>query len=231
MMLETMNDVEIAAEILKDYRDYSQKSSTISRLCQEYDRERRKNRISKDARYPRCYEIKSSRKNTWIFFLIKDEEIPKYRGPEDTNIGLIVYYYNRKGLRAFSLQNENKFLVYNGHVFTRYRERMNLSVGKPLDNMKRFFNENPYGVSEHFERDGKNIVYSVYKDGIVIGELKPNGWRVMKTFLTRDLTRKDQNQIEDKLIQDLINDMKIAKVKNLDGVPSALILKNMGIKV
>jgi hypothetical protein len=69
MLVPAMNHQEIAAQIKSEYNKICR--TTLLRLGDEYDRERRKRRIPKEDMYSKEYEIKTAGKNNWIIFLHK----------------------------------------------------------------------------------------------------------------------------------------------------------------
>lgn len=69
MLVPAMNHLEMAAQIRSEYHKIC--TTTLLRLGVEYDRERGKLKIPKEAMYPKEYEIKTKAKNNWIIFLHK----------------------------------------------------------------------------------------------------------------------------------------------------------------
>ena len=131
MLVEAMNPVEIATQV---YREYSKiYFTTAQRLLKEYDRERRKLKIDKSRIYTRHYTIKTAQKNNWIIFIGKAPSKEKYKGMECANTCCMVYYYTSKGFRVFVPVSDKIFVVYNGHVFKRYNERLNLNLASTLE--------------------------------------------------------------------------------------------------
>ena len=69
MLVDTMNQAEITREFFLDWEIVKERSE--DRLLQLYERERRRNKIPKDEQFSRAYEIRSQRKNNWIFLFSK----------------------------------------------------------------------------------------------------------------------------------------------------------------
>src|SRR4051794_24078494 len=103
MLVHTMSDMEVTAEIKKDFEKLSQ--TTIPRLADEYERERKKLKINAARTYTRVYPIRSGKKNNWFFFLRKAPSHEIFKSQKDIQTCSVTYYYNKKGLRAFSLTN------------------------------------------------------------------------------------------------------------------------------
>lgn len=135
MLVESMNHNEISKEVATDWLNI-QKS--LDRLANEYDRERRKNKVDKRETYSRAYPLKTNKKNTWIVFFSKAPAVNSYKGLADLNVLAIVYYHNLLGLRVFKLGASGGLVVYNGHLFQRYNERMGLNISNPVDIVKHF---------------------------------------------------------------------------------------------
>ena len=217
MLVSTMTPVEINREIKNDKTVVFQ---CIQRVFNEYDRERRKFKIAKEKEYIRFYEIKSRKKNNWIFMLNKRQSNKKYSGIDSVALECLTYHYSAKGLQVFSVSQTDDWIhVYNGHFFKRYNERMNLGINNPLDVVKRFFCNNEGSDGIKTPMDGRDFGISVCRDGFQLMEIRDQiKWTVYNTFITRDLAGDDQHQIEDHIIQkiqcELENDLN--RKDNLD---------------
>ena len=209
MLVNTMNQAEITREFFLDWEIVKERSE--GRLSQTYDRERRRNRIPKDEQFSRAYEIKSQRKNNWIFLFSKASSESKYRGLQDVNVVYLMYYYNGKGIRVFKKIPSGGLSVYNGHLFGKYSERMCLNIAKTSDLVKHFFVNNGYAYIKIFPKDGRDLTVSVCHDGLMLGEKREN-WIINKTFITKDLMYLEQDSIERDLIDSLKNDIMRATV-------------------
>lgn len=201
MLLITMNSSEISAEVLRDYHNILEK--TIPRLGKEYIRERKRMKISDSNRYSRCYTIKTFYKNNWTIIFDKEEG----------SVGTILYtyYHDKHGLRVFEVAEHSGIIyVYNGHLFQRYSERMKLGITSTLDSVKRFFVNNPYRAGRRVRKENENYYLDICTDGILLGELKEKEkWIVLKTFISKDLSRNDQSEMEEKIIDKLSNEIKL----------------------
>lgn len=200
MLLDTMSPEELTMEI---HADFKKVCNSWLRISTEYDKERKKLKIDKHKSYNKYYEIKSKKNNNWLFLLSKAPS-EKYKGLESINVCSLVYYYSVDGLRVFKIRPEGGLQVYNGHLFTRYNERLNLGIIKPLDSVKHFFINNGYSTTQVIKKESKEFIISVCKDGLLLGELQNNlGWLINKTFITKDLMRADQNREETSLLDSL----------------------------
>jgi hypothetical protein len=198
MLVTTMNPPEVAKEVFTDYENIIK---SVERLGIEYDRERRKKKVDKKARYSVAYPIKTKRKDTWIVFLSKAPAVSVYKGEGDINVKAVVYYRNTVGLRVFSIGATGGLHVYNGHLFSRYRERIGLTLSDPVDVVKVFFMNNGYTQGQVIRKDGREYTLNVCRDGFLLGELQHGRrWLVHRTFISRDLTTPEQEEQEKNLI-------------------------------
>jgi hypothetical protein len=209
MLVESMNPDEITKEVIRDFNKL--KETTAERLGDEYDRERRKLKISVDKTYPKAYPIKTASKNTWLLFLSKAPSQEKYKGRDSINVSSIVYYYNSRGLRVIYRSSGNFLEIYNGHFFKRYNERMNLRLERPLDIVKSYFMYGNHSVYSMITKNDKEYTIGVSSEGILLGEFSHNrSWLINKTFISRDLSRPDQDEVEYKLIDSLKKEIEKA---------------------
>lgn len=207
MLVDTMNQAEITREFFLDWEIVKERSE--DRLLQLYERERRRNKIPKDEQFSRAYEIRSQRKNNWIFLFSKARSESKYKGL--VNVAYLMYYYNSKGIRVFKKIPTGGLSVYNGHLFSRYNERLRLNIVNTIDLVKHFFKNNGYAPIKILPKDGKDLTVSVCHDGLMLGE-KQGNWIINKTFITKDLMYLEQDSIERDLIDSLKNDIMRATV-------------------
>jgi len=200
-----MDAQEIASEVLADWQSAS---GTIERLAQTYDKERRRQKIGRELAFSKSYDIKTKKKNTWIFILSKAPADEKYKGLQSINVLSLVYYYSPLGLRVIKIMPGGGLSVFNSHLFTRYKERLNLDIIKPLDLVKYFFINNGYFMAKVIPKDGRQFVLSVCNEGLLLGEMQAAFWMVYKTFLTRELIKQDQTEAEAELMADLQADIQ-----------------------
>jgi hypothetical protein len=198
-------------ELMKEIRtDWTFMAKSVERLVHEYDRKRRRAKIDKRLEYCMAYEIKTHRKNTWVIIVSKNTSVEKYKGPESVAWDGLAYYWSAHGLRVIKLNNLNGgFSVYNGHLLKRYNERLGLGLVKPTDIIKCFFCNNGYGITKIIPKGNRNFTIEVCRDGLLLGEIYEDGqWHVHKTFISRDLTRVDQDDVERKLLDSLQFEIK-----------------------
>lgn len=200
MLVETMTPEEITREIFTDLKRL--RETSIERIGVEYERTRRRLKVKKDATFYKIFEIKSHNKNKWMLFLSKAPSVEKFRNLSDTNILELTYYYTTKGLRVFKPIPSGGLTVYNGHLFNRYNERMNLGIIEPMEKVRNFFINNGYANYQIIKKDDKQFTVGTCKDGLLLGELK-NNWVVNNTFITKDLMYLEQDEIEASLIDSL----------------------------
>lgn len=202
MLVDTMDHIEITNEIKKDKQKIY--ATTLLRLGEEYERERKKLKIEKKRTYTKEYCIKTAKKNNWIIFLRKAPSKEIFKNKYDLQVTSIVYYYNNTGLRVFNCTNIETLAVYNGHFFTRYNERLKLNLSKPLDIVKHFFRYNSYMARDLVKKNRRYYVISFCRDGLVLGELQYGFlWLVNKTFVSKDLLKPEQDEAEKEIIAEL----------------------------
>ncbi|HLK27274.1 MAG TPA: hypothetical protein VKT28_01740 [Puia sp.] len=211
MLVETMSVAETSREIFKDF-DKLRNSSAL-RLAAEYDRERRKLKVDHKKSYPKVYPIKTAAKNTWLLFLSKAPAIEKYKEIDAINIAYVTYYYNSKGLQVFHLSSGGFTEVYSAHFFNRYNERMNLQLQNPIDIVKRYFMRGAYALYSIIPKKGRKYTIGTSVDGFLLGDISHNGeWLMNRTFITRDMSKPDQDEIEHGLICNLKKDIEKAMI-------------------
>jgi hypothetical protein len=200
MLLESMNYKEISTEV---YREHTKLfDTTVKRLLIEYDRERKNLKIDKARIYCKEYVVKTAGKDTWIIFISKPPSMTKYDGFKNLNVICLTYYYNKKGLRFLLPTSEhNLLIVLNAHFFERYNERLALNLSKHIDMAKHFFKYNTYSQAKLIEKDERVYMIAVSKYGLMLGELNyGDNIAIWKTFLSPDITRQDQNELENDLL-------------------------------
>ncbi len=211
MILPTMTKDEITEEIKEDWKHIS--STSWDRLTSDYERKRRRGKVPKTATYHIFYEIKSAKKNKWIFKYCKAPSEERYKGSQCINILSLTYYYTPAGLRVFKIMPHSESLsVYNGHLFTRYKERMGITIVDPIKSVKAFFKNNGHIMYKQIPKDGKEYTIGVCKDGLLLGE-KQGLWMVNKTFLSRDYIRSDQDTVEKEVIEILQKEVEEIRFK------------------
>jgi hypothetical protein len=209
MLVPAMNHEEIAAQVKREYQKIY--DTTLRRLGAEYDRERRKLRINKENIYPKEYEIKTAGKNNWIIFIHKGPGVKKYTGTESIFFLCVVYYYNYQGLMVF-WQAVDVLAGFTSHFFERYNERLCLKILNPIDIVKAFFRKGMYCNLKIVERDNKPHIIAFGVDGLRFGEIKYDySYVEWKTFVNREMTFHQQDELEHELTNELMQTLKDAE--------------------
>ncbi|MGN6601807.1 MAG: hypothetical protein ACTHK8_05105 [Ginsengibacter sp.] len=213
MLVPAMNHQEIAAQIRSEHARIC--ATTLLRLGAEYDRERRKLKIPKDALYPKEYEIKTAGKNHWIIFLHKAPGDKKYTGTQSLTFLCVVYYYSNKGLMAYYVPENNELLAgFTAHFFKRYNERLGLNLDKPVDIVKAFFRKGMYCTLKMDKRNNKPHLIAFGVDGIRFAEIMYDFTYVeWRTFVPRQLAFREQVELEQELAEELMQEMRESEVQ------------------
>ncbi|MEI6184755.1 MAG: hypothetical protein WCP65_04445 [Bacteroidota bacterium] len=223
MLVEGMNVGEINTAIYRDYNIILD-SSTLIRLENSYLDQRRKFKIQKDDSYPVFYSIKTKAKNNWILMVEKHLESKSVKTINDVRTAFFTYYHTRKGYRVFNPCAGTTLLVYNGHMFTRFRERMHLTISDPIDIIKHFFATNFSPVKQRMDKDGQgNVLFmSIEKDGYLMGNVQEYSdkiiWYVHKTFISGSIASFRQITYTNKLKLNAAKDLlkfRIGDIKEL----------------
>lgn len=209
MLVPSMNNKEITEVITKDM-EILYKSSTLSRLTLEYYMERKKAKVSKDAVYSKFYEVKAKSKNKWIIKISKDHFSEKFNTPNDTVIMLFVYYYTEFGIRVFGFVDDDSIVVYNGHLFSRYRERMKLNIPGSLEIVKTYLDNNWSATYRYMpEKDGKINFLGLIKEGFILGDyIVEDRWYVYKTFINKITSGFDANEFEKDALKKIKDELR-----------------------
>jgi hypothetical protein len=170
MIVDAMTDMEVTTEIRTDYLALIGTSSI--RISAEYNKERKKKSIPETAQYTRVFEIRTKKKNRWMVFLSNPPAHNKYKG--NPCLYFTTYHYTFKGLRVFKIIPEGGLSVFNGHVFQRYNERMQLGIDNPLDRVRHFFAHNGFFHIQALPKG--SIAYTIgrCREGLLLREVQNN---------------------------------------------------------
>lgn len=200
MLLETMSPMEITRAILKEVEIYNQKA--LHRLSKDYERERKKKKIPKNAQYAVMYEITTYNKVKIIYLFSKPPADEVFKG--NPCICILSYQYTRLGLRVYKIIPGGGLSVFNPHVFKRYNERMQLNIEDQMDRVEHFFIHNGFFRSQVFKKEDGIYTVTRCRDGLLLGKIENEGyWLVHRTFISFNETRKDQDQLSQELVDSL----------------------------
>jgi hypothetical protein len=198
-----MNYQEIAQNVKRDHDKIV--ATTLLRLGQEYDKERRKFRIDKKRTYTKLYSFKTASKNNWMVVLGKAPAKETYVSPQESlTYAALTYFFDTTGLKVFQWTVPGVIQAYNSHFFTRYNERMQLGFHEPLDIVRHYFIHNAHPGYEVVPQKRRFHSIGFTAHGLMLGDfLVEDMWVQWRTFVTRDLIRPEQDQIEFELILQL----------------------------
>lgn len=210
-----MNIAEITREVKRDYEKI--RETTLIRLGQEYDRERKKFKIDKKRTYAKIYTFKTASKNNWMIMFAKAPSSVRYENRnKDLIWSAVTWYYDKIGLMVLQWTPQGGIQAYTGHLFQRYKERLKLDLDSPVEIVKHFFLNNLHASYQEGTRKGKLQCIGYTNGGLLLGEQVSDDWLLWKTFVSRDLFHAGQNEIEQKVISlaemELINSIKDEKV-------------------
>ena len=185
MIVHTMTEQELHKEFFSDMINAHKGFSDASGL-------KFRRMVLKATRFPvYAYSFYvSSRKNKWLILL---EAKSKKDIGENSRINLIAYYESDHGIYAIMLAWKNKIsnlILYTPHFFTRYAERMNLTLPR-IELIKHFFTFN-YSYVYSYNKSDVSAVYGSTVDGIALGKRSELGNVVFKTFITYDMCKGEQ---------------------------------------
>jgi len=220
-----MNHQEIFSQIQREYEKI--RATTIERLFDEYDRERKKLKIKKDDPYIREYSIKTHGKNNWIIFMEKSPAIEKYKKGGYINFIAIIYYYSEQGLRVLHTQ-ENALVSFSSHFFKRYNERMKLNLSNPLDIVKAYFRTGTYGRNKMIENGTTTQIIGFRPQGLQFGLVKyDKSYIEWKTFVNNELAFRSQEKIKREAIKELKAGIEAVKLFQSIGMYEEELEKNL----
>ena len=184
MIVPSMNWRELKTEVARDH-DIIRESTTLHRLIDEYHRERRQKRIKPEDPYTVFRRFKTKAKNLWMARLSLSRESERYRSPDDTGVACYAYHRVEESYRVIHRGDSGMMAIFNGHLFKRYRERMEFEPSDPLTIIERFLTNNQdmnFKVME--DRDGYRQLIGFVKEGFLLGEyLQDEGIYLNRTFI------------------------------------------------
>jgi hypothetical protein len=203
MILSTMSYQEITKEVNLDVGKIAS-SSTLPRLTQEYDKQRKKQKIDKKAVFPVYKEIKTHEKNHWIILLNKATNCEKYENVTHIGITFLTYYYQGDKLRVIKSMPSGGIAIYNHHLFQRYNERLGLKIANILGVVKKYFLNNSNVIYTNQKPDELIDSIGVISDGFILGRILDKGKVIINnTFISKSMAFKEQLEKEDHSIKNI----------------------------
>ena len=196
MLVPAMTLEEMRDEIMKEIPILKNK---VGYMC---NNARRMMRRYKMTTYEKITEYRSRQKNSWLIRLHWKEN------EKDFYIGTIVYFYSNRGLVAFTFDIVKGILHYHtSHFFTRYNERLNLGLVKPIDILFHYLRGTVNISYGHLGevKPGLSKIFGVSQEGIVLG-YHHHALKMLRfnTFVTHDMLKGQQLGQEEYLKQILI---------------------------
>lgn len=216
MVVESMNYEEIVAEYNKDwYSEIAEKvACIISNNNQKYRRYIMQNLRSEQHFYFKPIFLTSKRGNNYVLHI-------STRGWADykkNNVLFLIYmYYKQKDGIHVVMPNWRRdsyafdgFIFYTSHLFDRYREREMKDVYIPkMDAVIECMKWNcTTRHKETFNEKYPNSIFIASPYGVMLGTLLDDGNKIMKTYLSFDMLRGQQNDDKDELKEIVLEYMK-----------------------
>ena len=113
-----------------------------------------------------------------------------------------MYYYSDKGIRLFGPEEDGRLNVYNGHFLNRYNERLCLGLSNMTDIILHFLKNDRGSYYQTKTENGEGSAIAFCKNGMMLGRAECTGqynWLIWKTFVNKELTRKDQGKTDESL--------------------------------
>lgn len=203
MILSTMSYKELNKEVNLDVEKITS-SSTLSRLTQEYDKQRKKQKIDKKAVFPVYKEIKTHEKNHWIILLNKATNCEKYENVTHIGITFLTYYYQGDKLRVIKSMPSGGIAIYNHHLFQRYNERLGLKIANILGVVKKYFLNNSNVIYTNQKPDEFIDSIGVISDGFILGRILDEGKVIINnTFISKSMAFEEQLEKEEHSIKNI----------------------------
>lgn len=203
MILSTMSYQEIIKEVNLDLEKIAS-SSTLSRLSQEYDKQRKKLKIDKKSIFPVFKGIKTHSKNQWIILLNKASNLEKYENVSNIGITFLTYYYQGDKIRIIKATPSGGISIYNHHLFQRYNERLDLKIANILGVVKKYFLNNSNVIYTNQKPDELIDSIGVISDGFILGRILDEGKVILNnTFISKSMAFKEQLEKEDHSIKNI----------------------------
>lgn len=187
MITPYMTEAELLEEIKKDLPDVinisNNKDVKVRRI------------IQKSVLFPIYIHsyVTSPRKNKWIILW---EARSKKNVGDDSLISFVCYQETPHGRYAYMPTWADKkliLIVYPPHFFSRFAERMNLSL-TGVDLIKRYFEKNnSYAFELSIADNARQEIYGSSLDGVALGLRSiEHNIILFKTFITYDMSKGSQ---------------------------------------
>jgi hypothetical protein len=204
MIVPAMSVTEIQKELSMDY-EYC-----LARIQRDMNQYRRA--IIKSSKFPMCFkpvDCVTPSRNHFIIFL----EAKSKKNANDPFITLVGYYLRPEGIYAAMLLPTNgsdkHIIIYPPHFFERYKQRYLNEDVCSLDAIKTYFRINPTNMLKF---DNAKKFSGSCNQGFVFGEMLSSNVLIIKTFISQDMLKGEQVDLNDKLLNQLsdLNDSKIS---------------------
>lgn len=191
MIITTMSESEMVAEVTKDYFNAFRYSDHLDKKFRRH--------VIKSTRFPVKihFEYISPRKNKWLIFF---ESRNKKEVFDNSRISLVAIFDTKIGIHAVMgtfTDGKMHYIIYPPHFFSRYRQRVLQNEIATKDLIIRFFKENysyVYSVKDIQLTEDKwqREVHGTTKEGVALGFQTAEGNILFKTFITYEMLKGEQ---------------------------------------
>jgi hypothetical protein len=171
-------------DLVRVQRKYDRKITELERAVKK-SRDKKPQLFQDD--YP------SPGRNNWLVTLRATKK-------STTMYTVVWWHYPKTGLEALTVKPDGASFYFDSHFFQRYRIRES-AVADPHDNMRRFFRTNydmavkPMQSTRHGLREAAGVA----AEGMLLGTVRTGGIIACDTFLSQDMLRKDQVELQERL--------------------------------
>ena len=221
MIVESMNQVEIIKEVLKDLDFVNRKSKYLKKGL------RRKAIKTKNKYASIMQHYKSPLKNDWLIYM-------NYNAKKPDGAVMLYHRNNKNEFNAYSAvldQDMNAYItLFTSHFFDRYNERFLRIEGLGKEKILKKFSERIKTISVKLFSDNKQtnkeMVFCRIHDGVALGyvEYLDDQYNLFhfKTFVSDSMLFESQKGDYDELSDSYIDFVKSQRINYLNQQPNYL---------
>lgn len=194
MLIPTMTLEEVRKEIAKDFPILFRKANYVA-----VDLAKSLSKVEKIQGHTAFYEYTSKYKNKWIYRIHVTKK-------QNIISGMMLYH---SGIGHVGIAVTQQGIVYHtGHFFQRYNERSNLHLHSLNDIIHSYMDHTTRFDFQMLDEIAPGIrkVFCRIESGVILGTLNsPLQLLKANTFLSREMLRGDQIELDKELMNDELN--------------------------